>query len=129
MAPYGVEHVESAERVHIEVGAWVDDGCRDCDLRRQMNHGIEAGLGKDAVDGRAIAYVSVLEFECRAVLEPLEILLRPLPRKVVEDRDLPVSRPEVSGGVAADEAGTPRYQNTLGTHFPLPEAGGRTALQ
>jgi hypothetical protein len=93
-----------------------------------MNDGIEAGLGKNAIDGDAVAYVSALEFERRAVLEPFEVLLGSLPNEVVENRNLPVSGAEVSGGVAADEPGATRNQNSLRTHFPLPEDCGTAAF-
>lgn len=54
----GLEHVEEADEVALEVGARVLDGIAHARLGRQVNHNIEAVLGEQALDEGGVAQIA-----------------------------------------------------------------------
>lgn len=59
----GLEHVEEADEVALEVGARVLDGVADARLGSEVHHYIEAVLGEQALDEGGVAQVAAYEGE------------------------------------------------------------------
>lgn len=59
----GLEHVEEADEVALEVGARVLDGVADARLGSEVHHYIEAVLGEQALDEGGVAQVAAHEGE------------------------------------------------------------------
>lgn len=59
----GLEHVEEADEVALEVGARVLDGVADARLGNEVHHYIEAVLGEQALDEGGVAQVAAHEGE------------------------------------------------------------------
>lgn len=59
----GLKDVEEADQVALEVCARVLDGVADARLRGEVNHGIEAVLGEQALDEGGVAQVATHEGE------------------------------------------------------------------
>ena len=59
----GLEHVEEADEVALEVGARVLDGVADARLGGEVHHYIEAVLGEQALDEGGVAQVAAHEGE------------------------------------------------------------------
>lgn len=59
----GLEHVEEADEVALEVGARVLDGVADARLRGEVHHDVEADLGEQALDEGSVAQVAAHEGE------------------------------------------------------------------
>jgi hypothetical protein len=85
-----------------------------------MNDGVEFSFRNRRIDGFSLPDIELLEIKARAVAEPFEVLVGAVAREVVENRDAPVPRPEVSGCVAADKACTACNQNVFGAHYLNP---------
>lgn len=63
MVAAGLEHVEEADEVALEVGARVLDGVADTRLGSEVHHYIEAVLGEQALDEGGVAQVAAHEGE------------------------------------------------------------------
>ena len=63
MVAAGLEHVEEADEVALEVGARVLDGVADARLGGEVHHDVEAVLGEQALDEGGIAQVAANEGE------------------------------------------------------------------
>lgn len=59
----GLEHVEEADEVALEVGARVLDGVAYTRLRGEVHHDVEAVLGEQALDEGGVAQVAAHEGE------------------------------------------------------------------
>lgn len=59
----GLEHVEEADEVTLEVGARVLDGVADARLGGEVHHDVEAVLGEQALDEGGVAQVAAHEGE------------------------------------------------------------------
>ena len=59
----GLEHVEEADEVALEVGARVLDGVAYTRLRGEVHHDVEAVLGEQALDEGGVAQVAANEGE------------------------------------------------------------------
>lgn len=59
----GLEDVEEADEVALEVGARVLDGVADARLRGEVHHDVEAVLRKQALDEGGVAQVAAHEGE------------------------------------------------------------------
>lgn len=59
----GLEHVEEADEVALEVGARVLDGVADARLGGEVHHDVEAVLGEQALDEGGVAQVAAHEGE------------------------------------------------------------------
>lgn len=59
----GLEHVEEADEVALEVGARVLDGVADARLGSEVHHDVEAVLGEQALDEGGVAQVAAHEGE------------------------------------------------------------------
>ena len=59
----GLEHVEEADEVALEVGARVLDGVADARLRREVHNNVEAVLREQALDEGGVAQVAAHESE------------------------------------------------------------------
>lgn len=59
----GLEHVEEADEVALEVGAWVLDGIADSRLGSEVHHDVEAVLGEQPLDEGGVAQVAANEGE------------------------------------------------------------------
>lgn len=63
MVAAGLEHVEEADEVALEVGARVLDGVADARLGGEVHHDVEAVLGEQALDEGGVAQVPAHEGE------------------------------------------------------------------
>lgn len=63
MVAAGLEHVEEADEVALEVGARVLDGVADARLGGEVHHDVEAVLGEQALDEGGVAQVAAHEGE------------------------------------------------------------------
>ncbi len=63
MVAAGLEHVEEADEVALEVGARVLDGVADARLGGEVHHDVEAALGEQALDEGGVAQVAANESE------------------------------------------------------------------
>lgn len=61
MVAAGLEHVEEAYQVALEVGARVLDGVADARLGGEVHHDVEAVLGEQALDEGGVAQVTAHE--------------------------------------------------------------------
>lgn len=59
----GLEHVEEADEVALEVGARVLDGVADARLGGEVHHDVETVLGEQALDEGSVAQVAAHEGE------------------------------------------------------------------
>lgn len=59
----GLEHIEEADEVALEVGARVLDGVADARLGGEVHHDVEAVLGEQALDEGGVAQVAANEGE------------------------------------------------------------------
>lgn len=59
----GLEHVEEADEVALEVGARVLDGVADSRLGGEVHHDVEAVLGEQPLDEGGVAQVAAHEGE------------------------------------------------------------------
>lgn len=66
----GLEHVEEADEVALEVGARVLDGVADARLGGEVHHNIEAVLGEQALDEGGVAQVAAHESEAAVRVGP-----------------------------------------------------------
>lgn len=57
----GLEHVEEADEVALQIGARVLDGVADARLCGEVHHDIEAVLGEQALDEGGVAQVAAYE--------------------------------------------------------------------
>ena len=58
MVATGLEHVEEADEVALEVGARVLDGVADTCLGGEVHHDVEAVLGEQALDEGGVAQIA-----------------------------------------------------------------------
>lgn len=63
MVTAGLEHVEEADEVALEVGARVLDGVADTGLGGEVHHDVEAVLREQALDEGGVAQVTAHEGE------------------------------------------------------------------
>lgn len=63
MVTAGLEHVEEADEVTLEVGARVLDGVAHACLGGEVHHDVEAVLGEQALDEGGVAQVAAHEGE------------------------------------------------------------------
>ena len=59
----GLEHVEEADEIALQIGARVLDGVADARLGGEVHHDVEAVLGEQALDEGGIAQVAAHEGE------------------------------------------------------------------
>lgn len=59
----GLEHVEEAHEVALQIGAWVLDGVADACLGGEVHNDVEAVLGEQTLDEGGIAQVAAHEGE------------------------------------------------------------------
>ena len=103
--PDGLEHVEGAARVDVEVRAGVDERRRDRDLPGQVEDGVLVlhVLGQ----GAGVPHVLFNEGDPVRVLgdEPLEVAFGARAAQVVEQADVPALLDQVDRRVDTQEAG------------------------
>lgn len=63
MVAAGLEHVEEADEVALEVGARILDGVADARLGGEVHHDVESILGEQTLDEGGVAQVAAHESE------------------------------------------------------------------
>jgi hypothetical protein len=110
----GLENVEGAAGVHLEVLGGVGEAVGHRDLTCEVEDG--GGDGDGVGDGVAVAHVGGLGDDAGAVAvaQPVEVLRDAGAAEVVEDDDLAALRQQRVGEVRADEARAPGDQDGIG---------------
>ena len=119
MAAHGLQHVERAQGVDLEILARVDDRRGDRHLAGQMEHDRGRGLGHGRGQRVIVAHVGLDNAQplaAVAFVQPGQIGAPALARQVVVEGDGLAAPQEVVGAVAADEPGSAGDEDVLIIH-------------
>ncbi len=108
------QHIETAQYIDLEIGAWIGHRGRHRHLRGEMRDGLDFGdqpLAKCGIDDRALHQLHLVIV---ALFQPIEILARPWTGKIVEDRHIGTPSERAIDEIAADKARSSGHQQRLG---------------
>ena len=104
--PRAFEHVERAERVGVKIIARIAHAERHCDLPRKMQDDIDVRMIlKRFQHGRPVGDVDVHVRDLALLLQPLQVVIRPRARQIIDDYDFVASLQITSRCVTTDESG------------------------